>query len=155
MNDLVNQICQGKYSFDDPVWNEISSEAKDIISRCLTVDSSLRIKPQEGLRHPFISRVKTTATNGNGTVSTNGTGKEMAKKNVETALRLDQVTDLTLSIDVEKELEESLSDVKLCRRQLSSNIDRLIMNNSKKNERKSQDDLERPRSVSSLCLIGT
>jgi len=47
VNDLVLSICKGQYDFSDPVWNEVSAEAKDLISKCLTVDPAARIHPQE------------------------------------------------------------------------------------------------------------
>lgn len=47
VNDLVLSICKGQYDFSDPVWNEVSAEAKDLISKCLTIDPAARIHPQE------------------------------------------------------------------------------------------------------------
>ena len=35
---LFMKIRQGKYSFDDPVWDEVSDSAKDLIRRLLVVD---------------------------------------------------------------------------------------------------------------------
>lgn len=34
----IENIVKGVYSYDDPSWNDISSEAKDFISKLLLVD---------------------------------------------------------------------------------------------------------------------
>eukprot|EP00188_Purpureofilum_apyrenoidigerum_P000613 Plantae.Rhodophyta-Purpureofilum_apyrenoidigerum.ctg12775.p1 GENE.Plantae.Rhodophyta-Purpureofilum_apyrenoidigerum.ctg12775~~Plantae.Rhodophyta-Purpureofilum_apyrenoidigerum.ctg12775.p1 ORF type:complete len:443 (-),score=80.47 Plantae.Rhodophyta-Purpureofilum_apyrenoidigerum.ctg12775:100-1428(-) len=41
-------------SFDDPVWNHISSEAKDLITKMLEVDGSKRITMEQALNHDWM-----------------------------------------------------------------------------------------------------
>lgn len=53
---LFRQIRKGAYSFDDPVWDDISAEAKDLIGKLLTVDPEARITCEGALQHPW-SRV--------------------------------------------------------------------------------------------------
>mmetsp|Transcript_19179 Transcript_19179/g.50103 ORF Transcript_19179/g.50103 Transcript_19179/m.50103 type:complete len:328 (-) Transcript_19179:157-1140(-) len=50
---LFRQIRKGAYSFDDPVWDEISADAKDLIAKLLTVDPAARITSEGALQHPW------------------------------------------------------------------------------------------------------
>jgi serine/threonine protein kinase len=50
---LFRQIRKGAFSFDDPVWDDISKEAKDIISGLLTVDPQARLTCDGALQHPW------------------------------------------------------------------------------------------------------
>jgi len=52
---LYRQIRKGQYEFSDPYWTDISAEAKDLVSKLLTVDPKLRYTPQQVLDHPWIS----------------------------------------------------------------------------------------------------
>ena len=42
-NKMYKQIKQGLYEFDQPEWESISDEAKDLITRLLVVDPKMRI----------------------------------------------------------------------------------------------------------------
>jgi calcium/calmodulin-dependent protein kinase I len=53
---LFRLIRKGKYSFDPEYWDHISSDAKDLISKLLTVDSSKRYTCAQALLHPWINR---------------------------------------------------------------------------------------------------
>jgi calcium-dependent protein kinase len=53
---LTKAIIVGKYTFDKPVWAQISEEAKDLVGQLLVVDRSSRLTAEEALQHPFISR---------------------------------------------------------------------------------------------------
>lgn len=48
-------INKGEYDFDDEVWDQVSEEAKDLISRCF-VEEGERITPKEALNHPWINQ---------------------------------------------------------------------------------------------------
>ncbi|EAR90042.2 Serine/Threonine kinase domain protein (macronuclear) [Tetrahymena thermophila SB210] len=146
VHDLVKLICQGKYNFDDPVWQDISSEAKDLISKCLTVDSTQRIKPEEALKHPFITRARVSS-------SFSSMTNECASPVKIPIIDIQQIQPF---IEIEEERNEGVSttpaNANLCRKQLSQNIDRLIVNNSKKNKNLTKFSNERPRAVSSICI---
>lgn len=43
-----------QYSFEPPDWTNVSEEAKDLVRRMLTYDSSRRISAEEALAHPWI-----------------------------------------------------------------------------------------------------
>ncbi|KAL4501442.1 hypothetical protein ABPG72_021249 [Tetrahymena utriculariae] len=145
VHDLVKLICQGKYNFDDPVWQGISQEAKDLISKCLTVDSTQRIKPEEALKHPFITRARVSS-------SFSSITNECASP---AKIPIIDIQQSQPSIEIEEERNEGVgtpANTNLCRKQLSQNIDRLIVNNSKKNKNLSKFSNERPRAVSSICI---
>ncbi|KAL0181381.1 hypothetical protein M9458_023787, partial [Cirrhinus mrigala] len=42
-NNLFERIQEGKYEFRDGVWAQISADAKDLISRLLVRDATLRL----------------------------------------------------------------------------------------------------------------
>lgn len=56
MDDLIELIKTGEYSFPEKDWSLISKEGKDLIKRCLTKDPELRIKPEEALKHDWITK---------------------------------------------------------------------------------------------------
>ncbi|CAK8696870.1 calcium/calmodulin-dependent protein kinase type II delta chain-like isoform X2 [Clavelina lepadiformis] len=53
---LYEQIKKGAYDFPSPEWDTVTKEAKDLIKRLLTIDTSERITAYEALRHPWISQ---------------------------------------------------------------------------------------------------
>ena len=53
---LFEKIKSGKYDDGDPVWESISSGAKDLISKMLDVDASVRPSAGECLQHPWLQQ---------------------------------------------------------------------------------------------------
>ncbi|KAH8848694.1 Peripheral plasma membrane protein CASK [Schistosoma japonicum] len=53
---LFTQIVSGRYHRQPQVWNMISPEARDLVSRLLEVDPTQRLTIKEALRHPWISQ---------------------------------------------------------------------------------------------------
>jgi calcium/calmodulin-dependent protein kinase I len=52
---LYKQIKKGQYTFPDPYWSEISKEAKDLVTKLLTVDPKKRITPAGVLQHEWVA----------------------------------------------------------------------------------------------------
>lgn len=50
---ILKKVFAGKYSMDGPEWSHISQEAKDLISKMLTLDMDKRISSAEVLEHPW------------------------------------------------------------------------------------------------------
>mmetsp|Transcript_17681 Transcript_17681/g.20432 ORF Transcript_17681/g.20432 Transcript_17681/m.20432 type:complete len:234 (-) Transcript_17681:23-724(-) len=46
----------GDYKLDEPVWDLISEEGKDLVKKLLTYDSTRRLSAYEALRHPWLSK---------------------------------------------------------------------------------------------------
>ncbi|XP_059385155.1 MAP kinase-interacting serine/threonine-protein kinase 1 isoform X1 [Carassius carassius] len=53
-NNLFERIQEGKYEFGDGVWAQISADAKDLISRLLVRDATLRLSAAQVLKHPWV-----------------------------------------------------------------------------------------------------
>ena len=53
--EIRASIEKGDFDFVDPAWEGISKEAKDLISRMICVDPSVRIKMPEILTHPWLA----------------------------------------------------------------------------------------------------
>lgn len=51
---LFQKIKSGKYDADDPVWDTISAEAKDLIARLLVVRPAQRLTADQALAHPWL-----------------------------------------------------------------------------------------------------
>ena len=51
---LTQQVIEGSYSFPDKYWKDISSEAKDMIRKLMTVDPTKRITVAQALDHPWM-----------------------------------------------------------------------------------------------------
>lgn len=52
--EIMKKVKIGKFSFSDPVWTTISNEAKDFITKLLTLDQDKRPTAQQALEHPWI-----------------------------------------------------------------------------------------------------
>ena len=54
---LFSKIMRGNYDFPSPYWDDISDNAKDLITRMLVVKDDRRIKSEEVVRHPWFNEV--------------------------------------------------------------------------------------------------
>jgi serine/threonine protein kinase len=54
---LFRQIRKGAFNFDDPVWDEVSDDAKDLIQKLLTVSPQDRITSEGCLQHKWCRSV--------------------------------------------------------------------------------------------------
>ena len=50
-------MLSGKYLIDEPEWEQVSSEAKDLIKKLLTYDSDKRISAHDALAHPWLKKM--------------------------------------------------------------------------------------------------
>ena len=55
--DILRKVKSGKYGFDDPVWANVSKEAKKLIKRMMEVDQTKRASAQEALIDPWFDKV--------------------------------------------------------------------------------------------------
>lgn len=53
-NEILTRILKGDYSLSTSVWNNISKEAKSLITKLLTYDESQRISSSEALQDPWV-----------------------------------------------------------------------------------------------------
>lgn len=58
-NNLFESIQEGKYEFPERDWAHISDGAKDLISRLLVRDATLRLSAAQVLQHPWVQGVST------------------------------------------------------------------------------------------------
>ena len=56
--EIIDSVLKGSYSFSNPVWNDISKEAKDLISKLLERQADMRLTSEEAYNHPWIQRQK-------------------------------------------------------------------------------------------------
>jgi serine/threonine protein kinase len=50
----MKNVKTGKFKFSDPIWNNISDSAKDLITKLLTYDVETRPSAAQALQHPWI-----------------------------------------------------------------------------------------------------
>lgn len=53
---IIEAVLKGKYTLDEPEWDEISEDAKDIVKRMLEYDPSKRISAGDALQHKWIKK---------------------------------------------------------------------------------------------------
>lgn len=51
---LFEKIKKGEYDADDPIWDNVSVPAKDLVARLLVVDAKHRLTAQQALQHPWM-----------------------------------------------------------------------------------------------------
>ena len=51
-----NNILYRALNFDNPIWQAVSEEAKDLLSRMLEKDGKQRISCEGALRHPWLAK---------------------------------------------------------------------------------------------------
>jgi len=54
--EVEESILNFRYNFEHQVWNDISDECKDLISK-LIVDEKERLSPKEALNHPWLKKM--------------------------------------------------------------------------------------------------
>ena len=59
--EVLDLVINCQYDFDDEVWDDISEEAKDLISKCLCKENE-RISPKEALAHPWLKSAEGKAS---------------------------------------------------------------------------------------------
>ena len=52
--DIINNVLNGQYSMKNEVWNTVSAEAKDMISKLLERSADIRMTAQEAFEHPWV-----------------------------------------------------------------------------------------------------
>ncbi|CAG9334218.1 unnamed protein product [Blepharisma stoltei] len=52
---ILRKVSTGRFSFPSPEWDSISFEAKDLISKMLTIEPGRRVSARDALRHPWMS----------------------------------------------------------------------------------------------------
>ena len=55
---VASLLAIADYEFHPEFWNGISTDAKDLIGRCITVDTNKRITCAEAVSHPWMGRDK-------------------------------------------------------------------------------------------------
>ena len=52
--ELFRKIRRGQYEFHEEYWGSVSADAKDLISKLLTVDPAKRLSAKEALKHKWM-----------------------------------------------------------------------------------------------------
>src|SRR5688572_3315225 len=53
---IIEAVLKGKYSLDEPEWDEISDDAKDLVRQMLEYDPAKRISAASALQHRWIKQ---------------------------------------------------------------------------------------------------
>lgn len=57
-DEIYANVKRGMYSFDEPEWDYVSSDAKDLIRKLLNKDIKKRYSAKKALSHPWITKMK-------------------------------------------------------------------------------------------------
>eukprot|EP00795_Rhopilema_esculentum_P014249 gene14249-5275_t len=82
---LFSKIMRGNYDFPSPYWDDISENAKDLITRMLVVKDDRRIKSEEVVRHPWFNEEKVSIEDGE--AETERKASSMSLRGVAIAVR--------------------------------------------------------------------
>lgn len=53
---IIDAVKKGKYTLDEPEWDDVSEEAIDLVKKCLTYDPDKRISASDALGHPWFKK---------------------------------------------------------------------------------------------------
>lgn len=53
---IIDAVKKGKYTLDEPEWDDVSEEAIDLVKKCLTYDPDKRISASEALDHVWFKK---------------------------------------------------------------------------------------------------
>ena len=53
-NQIIQAVLQGSYTLDEPEWDEVSEEAKDLVTKLLKYNPDQRISALDAMNHPWI-----------------------------------------------------------------------------------------------------
>jgi len=53
---IIDAVKKGKYTLDEPEWDDVSEEAIDLVKKCLTYDPDKRISASEALEHAWFKK---------------------------------------------------------------------------------------------------
>lgn len=56
---IIQAVLAGKFHIDEPEWNDVSEEAKDLVKKLLTYDPEKRINALDAINHPWIKKMAT------------------------------------------------------------------------------------------------
>ena len=54
--EIIENVLKGQYSFKHAVWESISDNAKDLISKLLERQADMRLTAEEAYNHPWIQQ---------------------------------------------------------------------------------------------------
>ena len=55
-SQIISAVKKGKYTLDEPEWDDVSEEAKDLVRKCLTYDPEKRTSAKDALQHPWFKK---------------------------------------------------------------------------------------------------
>jgi calcium-dependent protein kinase len=53
---IIDAVKKGKYTLDEPEWDDVSEEAVDLVRKCLTYDPDKRVSASEALEHTWFKK---------------------------------------------------------------------------------------------------
>eukprot|EP00095_Tigriopus_kingsejongensis_P008751 snap_masked-scaffold92_size382268-processed-gene-1.10 protein:Tk08751 transcript:snap_masked-scaffold92_size382268-processed-gene-1.10-mRNA-1 annotation:"phosphorylase b kinase gamma catalytic skeletal muscle isoform" len=61
---MIRQICEGRYTFSSPEWDNITEETRDLIAKLLVVDPKRRCTIAQALNHPVFRAPRASLSRG-------------------------------------------------------------------------------------------
>ena len=55
-SQIISAVKKGKYSLDEPEWDDVSEGAQDLVWKCLTYDPDKRTSASDALQHPWFKK---------------------------------------------------------------------------------------------------
>mmetsp|Transcript_1182 Transcript_1182/g.2876 ORF Transcript_1182/g.2876 Transcript_1182/m.2876 type:complete len:471 (+) Transcript_1182:2525-3937(+) len=105
--EILRKVATGRYSFPSPEWDEVSFEAKDLISQMMNPNPLERISASEALSHPWIN-----FANRKPVIETHARQVIASLRSFKTGLRLQKATLAFISAHLISKIErQSMLDV--------------------------------------------
>ena len=54
-SEIIQSVLKGEYHFNHPAFDHVSDVSKDLIRKCLVMNSNARLSAAEALQHPFFA----------------------------------------------------------------------------------------------------
>ena len=105
---LFEQIRRGSFSFKEPVWETISSNAKDLIKKLLTIHPGKRLTAEQCLLHPWFSSQPSNSPLNTTTENLKKNYRRQFRKAVNVVLTINKMKRLAIAEDDTVKLQEAV-----------------------------------------------
>ena len=110
MNDLIQTIKTGNYSFEGDEWHNVSFDAKDLIKKLIVIDPMKRLVPLAALKHKWFDdmpKSMRTLKPCNSVLPIQKNLKKNKRKLTKSSINISNTARISFNMDIKNALENN------------------------------------------------